>query len=220
MKGEPELIEFAAKVPGARPLQGRQTAYGIMLDGGSRVVVRRNRHGGAFRKLTGSTFLFPTRAPKELQISLELQKLGVPTPPVVAIAIYREGILASSDVITEEIAGSQDFGAFLLATYPESEDRRLGWAAVGALLAKLAASGARHHDLNVKNILLRRTSDKAFVAYALDVDRVNLGLDSRDADAGNRARLLRSIEKWRGTRQLQVNAAEIETLRRTAPSTR
>jgi tRNA A-37 threonylcarbamoyl transferase component Bud32 len=220
MNTERELIEFAAKVPGARPLQGRQTAYGITLDSGPRVVVRRNHHGGAFRKWTGSTFLFPTRAPTEMQISLELRRLGVSTPPVVAIAIYREGILASSDVVTEEIAGSQDFGAFLLASRPESEERRSGWTAVGTLLATLAASGARHHDLNVKNILLRRTSDKGIVAYALDVDRVNLGLDSRDADAGNRARLLRSIEKWRDTRQLQVNDAEIETLRRTAPSTR
>jgi hypothetical protein len=220
MKTDLELIDFAAKVPGARPLQGRQTAWGITLDGGARVVVRRNHHGGAFRKWTGSMFLFPTRAPQELALSLELEKLTIPTPPVMAIAIYREDFLATSDVVTEEIAGGQDFGALLLATHPDSADRRAAWSAVQELLGQLAGSGVRHHDLNVKNILLRRGGDKAFDAYLLDVDRVKLNLDRGAADAGNRARLLRSLEKWCDTRGVKVSAAEIETLRRTATSIR
>jgi hypothetical protein len=221
LKTDLELIEFAAKVTGARPMQGRQTAWGIMLDGGSRVVVRRNHHGGVFRKWTGSMFLFPTRAPKELELSLALQRLAIPTPPVVAIVIYRgEFIEAWSDVVTEEITGGQDFGALLLATHPESADRRAAWIAVEALLGRLAASGVRHHDLNVKNILLRRVDDNAFVAYLLDVDRVKLNLSRSAADEGNRTRLLRSLEKWRDTRGLKVSDAEIETLRRTATSNR
>jgi hypothetical protein len=139
---------------------------------------------------------------------------------VLAIAIYRgEFIEASSDVVTEEIIDGQDFGAFLLDTHPESEDRRAGWSAVEALLARLAASGVRHHDLNVKNILLRRTNTGAFTAYMLDVDRVKLNLDRRDADTGNRSRLLRSLEKWRDTRAVKVSGAELERLRRTATST-
>ena len=220
MRTELELIEFAAKAAGARPMQGRQTAYGITLDGGARVVVRRNHHGGAFRKFTGSMFLYPTRAPKELEISLALQALKIPTPRVMAIAIYRgEFIEAWSDVVTEEIAPSQDLGAFLLATPLDSEDRRQGWTAVEALLGQLAAAGIRHHDLNVKNILLRRTDSQAFGAYMLDVDRVKLNLERRDADAGNRARLVRSLEKWRDTRGLKLSAAETERLRRTATST-
>ena len=221
MRTDIELIEFAARVPAARPMQGRQTAYGITLDGGARVVVRRNHHGGAFRKFTGSMFLFPTRAPKELAISLELEKLGIRTPPVLAIAIYRgEFIEASSDVVTQEITGGQDFGAFLLESHPESQDRRMGWVAVEALLTQLAESGVRHHDLNVKNILMRRTDHQQFVAYLLDVDRVKLNLDRSQADAGNRARLLRSVEKWRDTRGVKVSGAELERLRRTATSTR
>ena len=215
-----ELIEFAERVPGARAMQGRQTAWGITLDGGARVVIRRNHHGGVFRKWTGSMFLFPTRAPRELELSLALEKLKIRTPPVMAIAIYREEILATADVVTEEIAGGQDFGALLVATHPDSADRRAAWTAVQDLLGQLAASGVRHHDLNVKNILIRRAGDNTFVAYLLDVDRVKLNLPRNAADEGNRARLLRSLEKWRDTRGVTVSGAEIETLRRTATSIR
>lgn len=139
---------------------------------------------------------------------------------MLAIVIYPgEFIEAWSDVVTEEIAPSQDFGALLLATRPDSVDRIGGWAALEALLQGLAAAGVRHHDLNVKNVLLQRTGDGAFVAYLLDVDRVELGLAPREADGGNRARLLRSVEKWRDTRGVQVSGAEIERLRRTGPNT-
>jgi hypothetical protein len=211
-----ELIAFARDFPGARPMQGRQMAYAIPI-GGTHGVVRRNHHGGVFRRWTGSMFLWP-RAQKELAISLSLQRMGIPTPTVLAIAIYRVDLLFVSDVVTEEILQGQDFGAFLLESRLDTEDRRHGWRAVFELLDRLAAAGVRHHDLNVKNILLRRASGDSFAAYVLDVDRVVMNLSRRDADAGNRARLLRSLEKWRDTRQLQISDAEIETLRRTAPS--
>ena len=212
-----ELIVAARAVPGAKEMQGRQTAYGIAV-GNERVVVRRNHHGGAFRALTGSKFFFPTRAPAELDISLRLRHLNIPTPQVVAIAIYRDGILATSDVVTEEIPHSQDFGAVLLSSQPESDDRRKAWNAVARLMKRLASVGARHHDFNVKNILLRRTEDDLFGAYVLDVDRVAMDYSRRDAYAANRARLRRSVEKWRDTKGARITAAEIEALRRTAPS--
>ena len=215
-----ELIAFAREAPGARELQGRQTAYAIHIAGtGVRAVVRRNHHGGAFRKWTGSMFLWPTRAPRELEISQSLRKLGIPTPVVLAIAMYRVDLLAMSDVVTEEVPDSMDFGALLLATLPGSEDRQRGWNAVRRLLKRVAAAGVRHHDLNVKNILLRRAEDGLFGAYLLDVDRVAMDYTRRDAYAGNRARLRRSVEKWRDTRGARVTDAEIEALRHTVPST-
>jgi tRNA A-37 threonylcarbamoyl transferase component Bud32 len=215
-----ELIEFAERVPGARPLQGRQTAYAIPIgQTGVRGVVRRNHHGGALRRWTGSMFLWPTRAPRELEISMTLRHMDIPTPAVLAIALYRDGITATADVVTEEVPNSLDFGALLLTTTPDSEDRIEGWNATRRLLNRLAAAGIRHHDLNVKNVLLRRTDEGLFGAYLLDVDRVEFDRSLRDAQAGNRARLRRSVEKWRDTRGARITAAEIETLRRTAPST-
>jgi hypothetical protein len=211
------LTDFARQVPGARAMQGRQTAYAIAV-GGTRIVVRRNHHGGAFRKLTGGTFLWPTRAPHELKTSLLLRRLNVPTPPVVAIAMHRIDITATAEVVTEEIVGGQDFGAILLSTPPEGDDRRKAWNAVRRLMKRLASVGARHHDFNVKNILLRRTDDDLFGAYVLDVDRIAMDYTRRDAYAGNRARLRRSVEKWRDTKGARITDAEIEALRHTVPS--
>ena len=101
------LHEFAAAQAGARALRGRATAYAVALAGGLRVVVRHNRHGGLLASLTGDRFIAPTRAPQELAISLELVRRGVPTPAVVAYALYPPGaLLQRSDVATEEIRDS------------------------------------------------------------------------------------------------------------------
>jgi hypothetical protein len=214
-----ELIRFAASVRGARALQGRQTAYAVPVGStGINGVVRRNHHGGLFRNLTGDLFLWPTRAPKELEISGALARMSIPTPAVLAFAIYRHDVGAVADVVTEEVPDSVDFGALLLATQPDSEDRRKGWNATRRLLKRLASHGIRHHDLNVKNVLLRRTADDLFAGYVLDVDRVEFDCTRRDAYAGNRARLRRSVEKWRDTRGATITAAEIEALRHTIPS--
>jgi len=219
-KDRPTLHGFAAAEPNARRLQGREAAYAIALPvTGLRVVVRHNRHGGALRALTGDLFIAPTRAPEELAMSLELRGRGVPTPAVVAYAVYPVAVgLARSDVVTEEIPDSEDFGAVLLATEPGSDARARAWNAVRRLLKRLASAHARHHDLNVKNILLRRMDDDLLSAYVLDIDRVDLEYTRRDAYAGNRARLRRSVEKWRDIRGARVSDAELETLRHTMPS--
>jgi hypothetical protein len=216
----PTLHGFASVTPGARRLQGREAAYAITLPvTGQSVVVRHNTHGGALRKLTGDLFIAPTRAPDELAMSLELRARHVPTPAVLAYVVYPAGVgFARSDVVTDEIPASEDFGAVLLATEPESEHRLKAWNAVRRLLKRLASANARHHDLNVKNILLRRMDDELLTAYVLDIDRVALDYTRRDAYAGNRARLRRSVEKWRDTKGARISVAEIEALRRTMPS--
>jgi tRNA A-37 threonylcarbamoyl transferase component Bud32 len=213
------LHETAARTPGARPMQGRDVAYALTLPEGHDIVVRHNRHGGALRSLTQDIFLGATRAPDELSISLRLHSLGVPSPQVLAYAVYSAGLgTARSDVVTEEIPESVDFGALLLETDPASEGRRRGWNAVTRLLKRLSAAGVRHHDLNVKNILLRRMPDGLFAGHVLDVDRVEFDCTRRDALAGNRGRLRRSVEKWRRTRGARITESEIEALRYRASS--
>jgi hypothetical protein len=216
----PTLHGFARQVPVARQMVGRETAYAITLPATDmQVVVRHNRHGGALRALTGDLFFGATRAPLELAIALQLQAIRIPTPPVLAYAVYPAGGgFSRSDVVTEEIPDSIDLGALLLATSPESDERLLAWNATRRVLKKLAASGIRHHDLNVKNVLLRRAVDDLFAAYVLDVDRIEFGLPRRDAYATNRARLRRSVEKWRDRKSALITAAEIDALRRSVPS--
>lgn len=209
----PTLHGYAGRVPDARRFHGREVAYAITLPASISVVVRHNRHGGALRALTGDLFLGATRAPRELEASLELHALGVPTPPVVAYAVYPAGPgLARSDVVTEEIDGGIDLGEMLLRTQPETDERRKAWNATTRLLRRMASAGVRHHDLNVKNVLLRPVADELFAAYALDVDRVEFDCARRDAYAGNRARLRRSVDKWRRTRGATITDAEVASV--------
>jgi tRNA A-37 threonylcarbamoyl transferase component Bud32 len=73
-------------------------------------------------------------------------------------------------------------------------------------------AGVRHHDLNVKNVLLARVGSE-LTAYLLDVDRVTFG---RPSDArlleGNVRRLLRSARKWRDERGATFDERELTEL--------
>lgn len=201
--GRTTLYAFAAAQPGARRLQGRGTAYAVALPGGPRVVVRHNRHGGMFAPITGDRFLSPTRAPRELEVALALAARGVATPAVLAYAVYPPGgVLQRADVATEEVRDSMDLPAAIL----ERDER--AWEATAALVAALARAGARHHDLNAKNVLL--AGDRAFV---LDVDRVTMGHPAEAALRDNLDRLERSLRKWKARSGLAVDDAAVRGLR-------
>jgi hypothetical protein len=214
----PTLHGYASRVADARSMRGRDIAYAVTLPGTTRaVVVRHNRHGGALRRLTGDLFVGRTRAPRELEISIALAGLGVPTPAVVGYAIYPVALgLARSDVLTDEITGSADLGEVLLRSGSDSAERHQAWNGTQKLLERLAVAGLRHHDLNVKNVLIRLGDDSA--AYLLDVDRVELGRNRQDADAANRARLQRSLEKWQRAGAANISSNEIAFIASVSPA--
>lgn len=211
------LHDWARLHPATRALSGRDVAYAAPLPlSDVRVVVRHNRHGGLLAGLTGDRFLAPTRAPLELATALRLHQAGIPTPEVVAYAVYDAGgLFRRSDVMTLEVTNAVDL-ATLLQDATDGE-RRTALAATARLVARLAAAGARHHDLNIKNILLRRCDDGAMCAYVLDVDRVVFG---RAGDAalleGNLKRLERSVRKWREREGLELGEVELRTVREMA----
>ena len=204
------LYEFAAHHEDARPLAGRGVAYAVPLPNGVRVVVRHNRHGGLLAPITGDRFLAPTRAPSELAAAVRLTRLRVPTPEIIAYAVYPAGpLLRRSDVITREVPASRDLGAVLTAG--SETDRRAALDVTATLIGQLSAAGARHHDLNVKNVLIARGATRTTpVAYLLDVDRVEFGRagDSRITEL-NLARFARSVRKWRELHDALVDDAEL-----------
>lgn len=205
------LHEYAARHPGARLLHGRGAAYAVPLPQTPfRVVIRHNRHGGALARFTRDVFIAPTRAPYELAVSRQLTQLGVPTPEVVAYALYpRGGVLQRSDVCSREIPGGRDLAQIL--TGEGAAERRAALTAAARLVGRLSRVGARHHDLNAKNILI--AADQAWV---LDVDRTVIGRDPERALAANLSRLLRSLRKWRDQFGARVNDQEIAELTRGA----
>jgi 3-deoxy-D-manno-octulosonic acid kinase len=207
------LYEAAARDLAARPLAGRGIAYSIALPvTGARVVVRHNRHGGLLAPITKDYFLPPTRAPYELAVALRLVEAGVRTPQVLMYgieAVY--GVLRRADVVTLEIVGGRDLASYLMPGEIPAL-RTEAWRATRALVRALNAAGARHHDLNVKNVLLT-DGDGGLVAWVLDVDRVRFG-DAHAASVrvGNATRLLRSARKWRDERGAVLDETELAAL--------
>ena len=192
------LYEAAARNLAARALAGRGIAYAVALPvSGTHVVVRHNRHGGLLAPLTRDLFLPPTRAPYELAVSLRLGAAGIRTPEVLMYGVHRVAPgLRRSDVVTREITDGRDLATYMAADAAPAE-REAAWQSALDLVLALNAAGARHHDLNVKNILLA-TGGQGLTAWVLDVDRVEFGPAASPAiSRANAARLLRSARKWR-----------------------
>lgn len=216
MRGVRTLHCWAATVPGARAYHGRATAWGTRLPiTDMEVVVRHAQHGGALAALTGDRFLMPSRAPWELEVSLRLGAAGVPTPELVAYALYPAGPgLCRVDVVTRRLPDGGDFPAVWATADAAARDGML--AATATLVRALGASGAHHADLNVKNVYLARDGE-GWRAYALDVDRVRF-LPAGDDRARQLtlARLVRSLEKSRTQYGLAIDDTTIATLTRLA----
>lgn len=214
------LHAWAGQHADRRAFQGRLPAYSVPApDLGQRVVVRRSHHGGLLGPLRGDLFLPPTRAPYELLVSHLLGSVGVRTPPVVAIAVYRAGpVLRRSDVVSLEVPG-RDLGA-ALSERPGDDVRRAWLAPVARLIRALSAVGAWHPDLNIKNILLVGSEPATLDAYVLDVDRILFHPPGDPAvQAANLDRLERSVRQWRARFGAGFGDDELRELRALTAST-
>lgn len=211
---EGSFYEYAAHHPEARILSGRGIAYAVPLpDPAIRVVVRRSRHGGLLAPLTGERFLGSTRAPRELRTALRLAGLGVATPELLAYATYPDVFgMRRADVVTREVQDSTDLAATFIAADGDGPDRAV-LGAVAQLVASLTTAGARHPDLNIKNILVTRDETGASEALVIDVDRVWFDAPgSARVTERNLHRLTRSALKWRRLHALPIEDADLAWL--------
>jgi 3-deoxy-D-manno-octulosonic acid kinase len=208
------LYEYAAHHPDARPLRGRSVAYAVPLpDGATRVVVRRSRHGGWLAPLTRDIFVGRTRAPHELEVSLRLTREGIATPEVVAYGTYPVApLLRRADVATREVPDGLDLAA-TLERESDAESVRDAVRVVAKLFARMASAGARHPDLNVRNVLIARDANGSREAWLLDVDRVwfDAPRHPRVREA-NLRRFARSARKLREREGLPLGEGEMALL--------
>jgi hypothetical protein len=208
---EGTLYEYGARHPVARRFSGRGVAYAAPLPTGEGVVIRHSRHGGALANVRRDLFFPPTRAPRELRVSERLRGADIPTPPVLAYAIYDAGpVFRRSDVMTREITDAFDLSVALMSR--DDALRANALTAAATLVRALSAMGARHPDLNAKNVLLKMTPTDALVAYVLDVDQIQFLDDRSVALDRNLARLLRSARKWRTNFGALVTESELANL--------
>lgn len=189
------LYDYAASYPERETMHGRAPVYKIPLSWcGAEVVVRRNRRGGLLRHILSDQFFITTRAIRELDNALYLKEYGIPTPEVVALVTYREGLLKRADVATRYIPASKDLANAYFEGAPEQRAYMLD--AVAELLDLMARRGVHHPDLNAKNVLIVPFEDD-YKAYVLDVDRVALERDPATVRKANLERLVRSLRKLR-----------------------
>ncbi|QDU68253.1 lipopolysaccharide kinase InaA family protein [Engelhardtia mirabilis] len=187
----------------ASDLSGR-IPLGEIHGSGPRLVVRRYRHGGLLRWLTGARFMDASRPVRELCLSAELRRLGLATPEVIAARARpaRPGWLL--DLVSVRIENALDLGTVLeMARAGElaQADRAALLARTGALIAELHDVGLAHADLQPRNLLVERGSLGTAQPrlWVLDLDRSQLvpKLD-RAARLQNLARLLRSVRRREG----------------------
>jgi 3-deoxy-D-manno-octulosonic acid kinase len=206
------LYRYAETHPTVRPLAGRGIAYAATLPGDvERVVVRHNRHGGLLAPLTRDVFQRPTRAPYELETSERLRRAGVPTPTMLGYTLYPAAPgFCRVDVMSREVADSFDLSAVVVDSTRAPRDE--AWRATALLVNALNEVGARHRDLNVKNVLLRHAPRGGLEAMVLDVDRVEFAPIGDAVAEGNVSRLLRSAKKWQTEWGAAITDAEIAEL--------
>ena len=180
------------------PFQGRGRLRSARLSSGETALIRIYHHGGMFRTLTGKLFFsWPPRPFRELAITEELRRRGVPTVAVCGACVEPAwGPFYKGWLVTRELEGAGDLWTLLRDNFAREAGTDNVWLAVAGSLRLLHHEGVYHKDLNLKNILLRPESG-SIKAYIIDFDKAALflgRLPDRLAQK-NLARLLRSVCK-------------------------
>jgi hypothetical protein len=110
--------------------------------------------------------------------------------------------------MTREVPHAVDLSVPLKSA--NASDRVRALTAVACLIRELSEIGARHHDLNVKNVLLEPSEDLVPRALVLDVDRVTFAAEGNAVLEQNLARLLRSARKWQTVHGAHVTDVELD----------
>ena len=230
LEGGETLYESASRDREAVQLPGRAPVWAIpekASRGGhssaesttSWWVIRHFARGGRLLpRLLGDRFvrLGVPRPFFETRISEEIRARGLPTPRVVAAAVYAAGPFYRSDLVTHFVPDSENLAETLFDPRRKgvtgATERLDALSASGALLRALARGGLQHRDLNAGNILLQ-WSGASPSAHVLDLDRSRLLPEGTPASvAPMLRRLARSLRKWESRTGLRLSAREWETL--------
>jgi tRNA A-37 threonylcarbamoyl transferase component Bud32 len=201
--------------PGGSDAIGKRALGEVRTPAGS-ALVRRFRHGGLLRWLTGERFASPGRPFDEWRLQLRLSSLGVRSPAVVAARAVRAAAWGwRLDLATERIAGSLDLGLWwALRRDGRLDDAR--WRALlcaaGRLVADLHERGFEHADLTPRNLLARidgpAGSEPQLWVIDLDGSRFSpAALDPRRR-AANLARLDRHLARMQREHGLRLSRGD------------
>lgn len=172
------LHRWAAGRTSGTSLAGRGEVFSVPApapgpDGQERWVVRHYYRGGALASpLLGDRYFAVgrPRPVRELLAAHFARARGVPTPAVVAGAVYSAGVWYRADLATEQIPGATDLAEVLWGKNAFDVPAEIALFTVGALVRRLERAGILHADLNAKNLLVARTGPD-LCAHLIDLDR-------------------------------------------------
>jgi 3-deoxy-D-manno-octulosonic acid kinase len=208
------LHEWAARQKGALRLEGRGAAHSVPApcpgpDRAARWVVRHYRRGGAIAPLLGDRYarVGELRPVRELRASVEARARGVPTPAVVAGAVYPVALFYRADLVTELVADAVPLADVVFRSGSDATGALLR---AGRLVHRLEEARVFHSDLNARNVLVGGVAE----AWAVDLDACRV-LDAHDGTIGvrMRKRLERSLKKLAAAHARPLTPAEWDALR-------
>jgi 3-deoxy-D-manno-octulosonic acid kinase len=209
------LRTLAAAHEDSIELRGRGPVHALSAPTGrGRWVVRPYRRGGAVAAPLLRDRHLRVGVPRpvaEARASGEVSLRGIPTPRVLAGALYPRGLFYRADIVTEYIPASRDLAEALFGG--EATDRSPLLEEAGLLVARLARAGVEHADLNARNILLSGAGE-ALMALLLDLDRCRVRARTPLPPHHMLARLERSLRKIGERRGSSLEPAEWDVLRR------
>ena len=194
----------------ASPFQGRGTLYFLSLRNDQKALVRRYRHGGFLRHLTGDYFVtWPPRPFKELAVIEEAAHRGVPTLEVIGACVERIwGPFYRGWLVTRELREAHDLWSALRNELYGSNSMDSLLRAVAQSVRRMHRRGIYHGDLNLKNILVR-LEENGLRSYVIDFDKATLFSSDTPPRKVQRNlnRLLRSARKLDPTGQFLTSEA-------------
>jgi 3-deoxy-D-manno-octulosonic acid kinase len=210
------LHAWGSRQPSGASLAGRGRVYSVAApvegpDRHPRWAVRHYYRGGAVAApLLGDRYLAAgvPRPLRELMAAHHARARGIPTPAVVAGAVYPAGLWYRADLVTEQVPDASDLAEVLWNEEASSFSAEDALFSVGALVRRLERAGILHPDLNAKNLVLTGSGDAPHV-HLVDLD----GCCARDPGVpvptfSMRRRLERSLRKFedRTGRRLPTSA--------------
>ena len=171
--GEPEqLLRSAA---GQQSSSGRGAVPSFPISGfpAERMMARRYLRGGLMRFINLDLYLDGERSFRELAITVEAARSGVPTVEVLAaVSIKAPGPLYRCFLFSRQLSGCIDLPGYLsgLAAAGEFEQKKRAVLERAAAIVRLMHDrGFFHADLNMKNILIDSANPESL--YIIDWDK-------------------------------------------------
>jgi tRNA A-37 threonylcarbamoyl transferase component Bud32 len=157
------------------------------------VAVRKYRHGGLLRCLTGDCFFFGARPFREVVVTEKVRSAGVPTLEILAAVMERGwGGWYRGYLITRYLPSATDLISYL-DKESASKKRQEVIAKAAQAVQKIHARGIYHADLHLKNFLVE---EKKEIVYLIDFDKSTVSDRLRPSQRmKNLKRLDRSAEK-------------------------